>query len=335
VALGILKSRDAVDRLIALVKDENADEFLRAYAATSLGKIGDEKALPALEDAVRDKNLHVHRSAVMALGLFGGEATERIVAKVKDVAEKGRDPQAKNWAMISLGRLGGNNAKKTLLAAVEGEQKSTQAFAALGLALLGLKDKDEVVVETLRKTLADTKDPSVQGAFAVALGLLEDTASEGALTEIVKTQGTADTRGYAAIGLGLMRARNATPAIEAIVKDTNEPTLQRSGAIALGLMADRNVVNVLSEMLKTANTVDVLSSTAQALGTIGDHAAIEPLLQCWRDTSGKMVDQTRAYALTGIGILCEPTDVPKMSWVSRDLNYRAQLDSIKTLLNLL
>jgi HEAT repeat protein len=336
IALGILKAKGSVDKLCGIVKNDSADEFVRAYAATSLGKIGDEKAIPVLEEALKDKSLHVSRSAVMALSLFGGDASERIVSKVKEVAEKGRDPQSKNWAMITLGRLGGTTAKKTLLDALENEQRSTQAFAALGLALFGMKSPDPVIVDSLRKTFDGIKDASVQGAFAIALGLLSDKGSEANLLEIVKGQGAADLRGYAAIGLGLMRARNATPVIESVVKETNEPSLQRSGAMALGLMADRNVVSLLAGVLKTATNEFVLSSSAMALGTIGDHTAVEPLLQCVKNATGsKITDTARAYAATALGILGEPTDVPKLSMVSRDVNYRAQIDAVKTLLNLL
>jgi HEAT repeat protein len=131
-----------------------------------------------------------------------------------------------------------------------------------------------------------------------------------------------------------MKARNSTPVIEAIVKETNEPTLQRSGAMALGLMGDRNVVNLLADILKTTDSEFVMSSAAMALGTIGDHTAIDPLLDAIR-SQGKLTDTARAYATTAIGILGEPTDVPKMSLISRDLNYRAQIDAVKTLLNLL
>lgn len=334
VALGILKSTDAIEKLISIVKDDQADEFLRAYAATSLGKIGDARAIPVLENALRDKNLHVSRSAVMSLALFDGDAVAKVVDSIIEVAEKGRDAQAKNWAMISLGRIGGSAAKKTLLAAVEGEQRSTQAFAALGLAIFGMKSPEAGITDMLRKSIEDLKDPSVKGAFAVALGLLQDKSSETLLTDIVKSPGTADLRGYAAIALGLMRARNATPAIETIVKETNEPTLQRSGAMALGLMGDRNVVTLISNILKTTSNIEVMSSAAMALGTIGDHTAIDPLLEAMRPQS-KLDDKARAYAATAIGILGEPTDVPKMSLIARDLNYRAQIDAVKTLLNLL
>jgi HEAT repeat protein len=334
VALGILKSTDAVEKLISIVKDEQADEFLRAYAATSLGKIGDARAIPVLENALRDKNLHVSRSAVMSLSLFNGDAVAKVVDSIIEVAEKGRDAQAKNWAMITLGRIGGSAAKKTLMAAVEGEQRSTQAFAALGLALFGMKTPDAGITDVLRKSIEDVKDPSVKGAFAIALGLLQDKSSETLLTDIVKSPGTADLRGYSAIALGLMRARNSTPTIEAIVKETTEPTLQRSGAMALGLMGDRNVVTLISTILKTTSNTEVMSSAATALGTIGDHTAIDPLLEAMNPQS-KLTDTARAYAASAIGILGEPTDVPKMSLIARDLNYRAQIDAVKTLLNLL
>jgi HEAT repeat protein len=136
------------------------------------------------------------------------------------------------------------------------------------------------------------------------------------------------------VALGLMGARNATPVIESLVRDTNDPALQRAGATALGLMGDRNVLELLASILKSTDSEFLMSSAAMALGTIGDHTAIEPLLAASR-ARGSLTGTTRAYATMALGLLGEPTDAPKMSLVARDVNYRAQIDAVKTLLNML
>jgi len=56
-ALGMLGSRDAVDALIAALKD--TDFKVRKSAARSLGQIGDRKAVPALKSAMNDPDYTV------------------------------------------------------------------------------------------------------------------------------------------------------------------------------------------------------------------------------------------------------------------------------------
>jgi HEAT repeat protein len=94
-ALGLFKDKaiSVVPRLINLLEDPDSDTFYRAYAANSLGKIGDKSAVPALLKAANDKNWHVRNSSIISLGLLvrdGDEYAKKTVAVLSNTARKGK-----------------------------------------------------------------------------------------------------------------------------------------------------------------------------------------------------------------------------------------------------
>jgi HEAT repeat protein len=336
VALGLMKAQTAVGELTRLLREPDTDEFVRSYAASSLGKIGDRSAVPALIDALRDKSIHVSRSAVVALGLLVDKDQDpKAVKELVDVLSKGSDVQIRGWSCIALGQIGGADARKALLNALEKERRSLQAFAALGLAIMQKKSPEADVIGYVRTAFGEAKEHSVRSGLAMALGIAGDTESEKALVEVVRSGGSPDLRGYAAVALGLMKARSAMPDIEALLKENqNKPDLARSAAIALGLMGDRNVISILTDALKNATVDEVRGSAALALGQIGDVSAIEPLISLISAKPGS-TERSRAFAAVALGIIGEDQPLPVLSRLSRDNNYRAQIPSIKTLLDLL
>lgn len=336
VALGLMKAQSAVGQLAALLSNTDSDELVRSYAATSLGKIGDRSAIPALVDALRDKSFHVSRSAVVALGLLADKDQDgKAVKELSEVLSKGTDIQSRNWACISLGQIGGADSKKALMNALDKERRSLQAFAALGLSIFYKKSADADVLASLRTAFADSKEQSVRGGLAIALGIVGDTESEKPLLDVVRSDGSPDLRGYAAVALGLMKARSATPDIENMLKENhNKADLARSSAIALGLMGDRNVVSILNDVLKNADVDEVRGSAALALGQIGDVTAIQPLTSLLSSKPGA-TERSRAFAAAALGIIGEDQPLPVLSRITRDNNYRAQVPSIQTLLGLL
>lgn len=335
LALGLMGTDAATDHLIDLVQNPSVEELVRAHAATSLGKLGVEKAIPVMLRALRDKSLHVSRSAVISLGLLGTENNDDVIKALTQIARKGSDIQARNWACIALGQIGGPSARKTLLSTLGGERRSLQAFAALGLGVM-LKDApDARASEYLREALAKAKEQSVRGAFAIALGIAGDRAAADSLTRIVQSNSGADLRGYAAVALGLMKAKSASPAIQKVLTENEKrPELARSLAVALGLMGDREAIPTLTKVLEGAKTDEVRSSVALALGQIGDVTAIQPLVAQIFQNPGAP-ERTRAFATTALGIIGEDETLPVMSRLSRNSNYRALVPSVQVLMNLL
>ncbi|MFA4878111.1 MAG: HEAT repeat domain-containing protein [Methanoregula sp.] len=68
-ALGDIRSHRSVEPVIRRLR-EDKDNEVRFVAALALGQIGDERALPALEDALKDPDRYVRYGAVMSLEML-------------------------------------------------------------------------------------------------------------------------------------------------------------------------------------------------------------------------------------------------------------------------
>lgn len=335
LALGLFEDKESLFALRSLLENPRAEELVRAQAAASLGKLGDRDAVPLLRRALRDKSVHVARSAVIALGQLADSGDDNVVASLSSTAQRGSDLQSRNWACISLGKIGGETARKALLTVLAQDRGPVRSFAALGLGILLGETRDSYAVRALRAGLEESKENSTRGAFAIALGLARDRAAERALVEIASGKGDPDLRGYAAIGLGLMKAHRASRVVQKVLQDNQKnPALARSAAVALGMMGDRSVVPSLTELLARAETDEVRGAIALALGQIGDVTAIRPLLAQVFAKPGSRA-RTRAYAATALGIIGEDETLPVISRITHDSNYRALVPAVRTVMSLL
>jgi HEAT repeat protein len=336
IALGVMGevAKPALPDLTKIAQDKKVDDFIRAHVVSAIAKIRDKSAIPTMQALLQDDSLHVLRSAVQGLGILADSEDTKSINLLIDQIEKSRDTQAKNWSLISLGRIGGPTARKALLTALQKEQRSTQAFAALGAAIAAFnsKEKDNSDGKLILDNLRDVKDPSVKGAMCIALGIMEYKDAEEDLVTLLTGKESPDLRGYAAVALGLMQAQKAKPHIKAVLKEKGDPDLQRSSATALGLMSDREAIPLLVNIMKDASTEFVISSAALALGFIGDSSAVKPLLAFVKDT--KTADLARANATSALGVIGDARDFPPLSAVSVDCNYRALVDSLQELLSI-
>lgn len=337
VGLGLMGSagKDAVGPLIELVNNSKVDDFTRSYATTSLGKIGDQQATPIVRKLLRDKSQHVRRSAVIALGVLGKSDDKITIKHLQQEIEKGSDPQARNWACISLAKIGGSEAEKVLKEVVTSKTGSFQAFGALALAIYAKNsDSSSSVVQYLRDGLKKSKDTSVKGAFCVALGIIGDKQSEADLVKIMRGKNDENLRGYAAVSLGMMQAKAAIPAIKEVVQErVKDPDLQRAAATALGLMADKDVVELLSNVINKAKTEYVMSSASLALGYIGDYTAVDVLTKLIEDKKG-VPDLARAQATVALGVVAEDELLPVLHILAIDNNYRAMVEAMQEVLTI-
>jgi HEAT repeat protein len=337
VALGAMgpQAADAVPELARFVTSPREDDLVRSYAVTALGKIGDRSVIPILRGLLqRGGGLHVPRSAVIALGCLAPSDDVITVGLLRNVIAKGGDPQAAHWACIALGRIGGPIAERELKRLVAGESGSLQAFGALGLGILHRDEPVPLTATYLREGLARAADSSLRGAFAIAIGIAGAREAEEDLLRILVAEGNPALRGYAAVALGMIRARAAIPEIQSQLREADaDPDLQRSLAVALGLLGDRGAVGLLVDLLRTSRNEFARSSAALALGTIGDHTAIESLGAIVLDRDGSP-DTVRSRATSALGLVAEPTAVPLLHTVTREMNYRGFVETTELLVRL-
>ena len=375
VAIGLLGDPSAVQDLVTWLGEEKAgsqklNDINLSYAAAALGKIGQpglsgpdsREVLDALRDQLKKKNRMTRYSTIIALGQIGPQCSEKLQAEcvsmlmqvIRSEGKAGFDTQSVNFALTSLGRIAGvvagddgkggcpasvrEKAMGQLMETFQGKSQ-TRPFAALGLGLLArdLPEPEKVrISETIRNTLAKTSgDVEARGALVISLGLLKDIQSTRILLPMLEDRGEdRRLRGTAAIALGLIGERGSLEAVRNALKEKEDRVLRVDAAIAAGLLRDNEAVPALVETLGDAKSSQfILGSVATALGQIGDERALDPLTQILGDE--QFPDLTRALAAVALGQIGDKTDVPVMSRISKDVNYRAYYDAIGELLTII
>ena len=371
IAVGLLGDRAAVPELLRWLHEGKAGgrtltDLELSFVAAALGKIGQpglagpgsREVVDALRDRLRKKGRMTRYSAAIALGQVVPQADEKTqrecVASLADVVRHDgkatADTQTVNFALASLGRIGGapsatkeirEQAIRTIGAAFEDGKGQTASFAALALGLAGMNSEPAVkapLASVLRARLGrDPGDMERSGAIVIALGLLKDIQSAGQLQDIL-LQDDRDPalRGLAAVALGLIGDSGAKEPIRKVLQERTEEKLRVEAAVALGLLQDRGAVKILVDILADDKSSQfVLGSVTQALGQIGNHDAIDPLVAVLEDPKKQYSNLTRALAAVALGQMGDTHDFPVLSRLSKDVNYRAYFNAIGEVLTIL
>lgn len=114
-ALGLIRDRQAVEPLTIALRDK--DVTVRRRAATALGQIGDPMAIEALTWAISDYDHIVRHSAVLALHQILLLQTEQALGRlIQDLRQSNVKVRAS--AIVALGSLGDKRAIQSLVEAL-------------------------------------------------------------------------------------------------------------------------------------------------------------------------------------------------------------------------
>lgn len=146
-ALGRLGDERAVDRLTDALSDPAPR--VRARAARSCGQIGDPRCIEPLADRLNDRRPLVRRAAANALGAIGTrEALEALVPLARD-----DDEELRRIAIDELGQFGSLDPVIVLLRALDDESQSVQRTAIISLIQLFV-DAPPEQTESVRESVA-------------------------------------------------------------------------------------------------------------------------------------------------------------------------------------
>ncbi|MBI5850640.1 MAG: HEAT repeat domain-containing protein [Planctomycetes bacterium] len=285
------------------------------------------------------------QSAVVALGRTTRPAVARdsldarVTRALIDHAARGSDDQARYFALIALGQIGGNDARTALLEVLRTGQKALERpWAAIALGVLAFRERqragrDAPVDGLLRDQLVaqlGVKTPSTVGAVAIALGLAGCTDVADRLRALLEEHKNKDElAGYLCIALALAGDHAAMPMIEELVAtSTRRPERLRQAAIALGKLGDKRAAEQLIGLLTQDGEPDLakMSAIASALGYIGDSQSIPPLVKLLHDS--RLTDLSRAFAAVALGGIADQHPLPWNSAFACDTNYRAAVETL-------
>ncbi len=327
-ALGLIGSARAVPTLMKIIEDRSASQRLRAAAPTALGRFGDANASIELRKLLSRPDLDtlVLWSALLATGRHWAgthdtEAVQRLTHWMKD-----RNPQTRHFATISLGQVGGPEARRALLLTSLDAADTHQPWISLALAWLGREgEADVTLVARVRRSFQEAGSADAQSGHALALGLLRDTASAAAILRSLRETREVNARADLALAVGLLGDSSALAPLEGLLTETiAEPQVQWNAAIGLRLLGARLPEPRLRALWQRASTGLHRGTTAVAFGLARQPAAIDLLTSTVDDESAP--DLSRALATVGLGLLGEKTWKSWRSHLVEDANYRALAD---------
>jgi len=344
----------------------SGEQLIQAHCPTSIAKLigrGHEKAayfkdLFAADLAEKGKTKRsssdIARSCAMALGqlcLPNNDKDVKVNPDGKhcdlllDTYHDHKDAQTKYFSILALGQIGGELNRTTLLKEFDKAGKATEKpWCALALGVysfFGFEEQKrtsnstdrnreiQFIGETLYEALKANKEPGVQSALAIGLGLNLHTEAADKMREMmVANTAKEGLAGYLCIGLALMNDTLSIEPIRNVVQQSvRRYDLLKQAAIALGKLGDKRVADDLQRLLTDGEpNLAKLSAIASALGFIGDQRTIAPLkaLLLNKDLS----QLSRAFAAVALGGVADKEPLPWNSKIGCNTNYRASVETL-------
>jgi HEAT repeat protein len=260
-------------------------EELRAMAIESFGRRGSfEDGREILTKAMDDKEIHIRRSAVMALGILDYRTNAE-----REIAGLMAPYDAMNNAKVPADV----QAKVDELKKVVGDQREAQHK--------NVRD----VVKKLIHALQHDNDSFVASMSAIGLGRIasqldENLAIQALVNDLKKERNI--VREYEIIALAIARAPQAYDiAADAVSGKNRQPTTQGAGMVALGILGDPRGVTVLHDVLDKSGHPMLRGTASLALGMIGDEKSGGPILSMLKTTKSpdSMAEGALGLALLG------------------------------------
>jgi HEAT repeat protein len=251
-------------------------------AATSLGKIGDKRAVgPLIKSIGAWRNRLLHNAAVVkALGQIGDVRAVKPLIIVLDE----EDVLIRRYVSEALGKIGDSLAVEPLVKLLGDQDSDVRVSAVKALGKIG----DKRAVEPLIMSLQDSEYVSRTVAGVLnKLGWVPETDEQRAAYLIAAEDWESLIEwGEAAV----------EPLIGMLSNDgwVREPIIY-----GLGEIGNAGAVEVLIEVLGDED-VRIRIKTAEALGKIGDSLAVEPLVELIGDPN-RYVRENTVEALGKIG----------------------------------
>jgi len=327
--LGERGTAEATGHLVNAIRSTRTKErtFL-PYAYVALSKTRDPSALRTVLTGLGNSKGDIRAGAAIALGRVLQNPDKKLIKKIARMLDNEGDIFVRRMLLISLGRVGGPNVKPYLVRALDHKDRQHRAFAALACAIAGYGD----LVDRFRKSLLSSRDASMKGAFAVALGILGDRdGGVKRILHVLERDRNPDVRAHLVEALTVLESRDSVPAIEKLLVDSRSPALSGACGQALGLLGGAAVRDVLIAALVSRSTsLSSKGGIASGIGRMGDSRAIAPLVQLARNESAQDIE--RAFAVTALGILAEKNPgIPPFSRVTIDAHYELRTDALEEL----
>ena len=292
--LALIKPDTIID---SQIKELGAkDSYVRLSAVDALGRIGSEKAIEPLINALNtDTDSDVRLSAADALGSIG---SEKAIELLINALSTDTDSYVRLSAADALGSIGSEKAIEPLINALFTDTDSyVRRSAAYALGSIG----SEKAIESLINALSTDTDSDVRLSVADALGRIGSEKAIELLINALSTDTDSDVRRSVAEALGRIGSEKAIELLINALSTDTDSDVQEIAAEALGSTGGEKAIEPLINALSTAKDSDVRWSVTEALGRIGGEKAIEPLINALSTAKDNYVQGRAAITLGRIG----------------------------------
>ncbi|MBL8754433.1 MAG: HEAT repeat domain-containing protein [Planctomycetes bacterium] len=272
-----------------------ANTMQRAECAWLLGRDAADDDVAVLTALASDKSPSVRRAAAGALGRSKHPLALPALQTAFELEHEGHTLATQ---LLAIGDHGGDAARPFLTKVLASGKKPLRAFAALGLGLWGRGRADKELVQRLETGFQSERNRDQQGAYLLALGLLQHAPAHDLLARTLGSHAKSDVRAAAATGLGLMGSGAALPALQRALADDSCPFVRQQSARALQLLG-KDAFEPLHDALRRENNPNVRQAIAVALGGLADVRAGATLLGLVADATQPA--EVRAGAALGLG----------------------------------
>lgn len=257
-----MKAKKDVEGLIKVLKHK--DEDVRWGAAEALGKVGDERAVHPLIEALQDDSYPlICERASYALKNIGRDKVLEPLIKTLQGAK--RSDSLREGAAIALGILGDNRAVDYLIEALDDGYAGVRFAATRSLGLIG----DKRAVKPLKKMMLMDAYIQVRDVAKKAIKNIQDGQPKDNVKAWIRDLESLDfaQRMKAASALGDIRDKRAVKSLcKALLKDSDY-SVRMIAAFALGRIGDERAIGPLIQALQDED-VDVRKAAKGAIEDI-------------------------------------------------------------------
>jgi len=313
LSLGVLGDPRAIEVLVELMNDtpkarsqylqsaKPVPNLVRAFAAISLGLIGQKDSIPLLKQVIdkeADSQKDLKSCAILALGMFKSNQEEILPYLLKVMDNRDLDRIVRSYTPTSIAKLGepARAAVPQFMQMLKSDKTDNDMLRSSVIALgklAGIEQKD--VIDLLKSVALEQQDMQTRHFAFIALAEIgardkdfekNAEAHQGLLSFFLEEASRPKQQTslpWAGLAVSIYARTQKAQQVQAIPKlrqafdDSNNPSYKAAMAIGLGLMEAADTASLLAKTMKESNDQPLKGYIAVSLGMMRYVAAADTL----------------------------------------------------------
>jgi HEAT repeat protein len=234
------------------------------------------------------------------------------------------DEASRAFALLSIGELGGLEARRELIDRLTRGRQNLRPWAALAAGRLARGTADPEVGRVLARLLVEERNRDTRAALALAIGLSRTTEGRPSVRRLVREGVNGRERGFAALAAALGEDEGGRPVLRQALGETVDPRVRALAGLALAVFREPQDAEPLAALFAAVDEPSVLATAALALAWNGTDGAVEALR---RECAGSGPAERRAAALLALGLAVSPEPVPASAAATAGWDYLASVEA--------